>query len=134
MIKYKKIQRQSQNTEVRSSHKKAVSTKEISLEIENEIGIPVIRCMSVLDAFVESLYKHLGNGEPVTLEGLGTFSTKLMMGRGQSGCQKGQVGIIQTDEGTIETVPFGRRHGRLTSRTVITGRFDSASGNETINN
>lgn len=83
MIKYKKIQRQSQNTEVRSSHKKAVSTKEISLEIENEIGIPVIRCMSVLDAFVESLYKHLGNGEPVTLEGLGTFSTKLMMEEGK---------------------------------------------------
>ena len=133
MIKYKKIQRQSQNTEVRSSHKKAVSTKEISLEIENEIGIPVIRCMSVLDAFVESLYKHLGNGEPVTLEGLGTFSTKLMMEEGKV-VAKGQVGIIQTDEGTIETVPFGRRHGRLTSRTVITGRFDSASGNETINN
>jgi len=83
MIKYKKIQRQSQNMEVRSSRKKAVSTKEISLEIESEIGIPVIRCMSVLDAFVESLYKHLENGEPVTLEGLGTFSTKLMMEEGK---------------------------------------------------
>ena len=59
MIKYKKIQRQSQNTEVRSSRKKAVSTKEISLEIENEIGIPVIRCMSVLDAFVELSLIHI---------------------------------------------------------------------------
>lgn len=83
MIKYKKIQRQSQNVEARSFRKKAVSTKDVSLEIENEIGIPVIRCMSVLDAFVEKLYKHLENGEPVTLEGLGTFSTKLMIEEGK---------------------------------------------------
>lgn len=83
MIKYKKIQRQSQNVEARSFRKKVVSTKDVSLEIENEIGIPVIRCMSVLDAFVEKLYKHLENGEPVTLEGLGTFSTKLMIEEGK---------------------------------------------------
>lgn len=83
MIKYKKIQRQFQNTEVRTSRKEAVSTKDISLEIEREIGIPVIRCMSVLDAFVERVYKHLENGEPVTLEGLGTFSTKLMVEDGR---------------------------------------------------
>ena len=83
MIKYKKIQRQFQNTEVRTSRKEAVSTKDISLEIERETGIPVIRCMSVLDAFVERVYKHLENGEPVTLEGLGTFSTKLMVEDGR---------------------------------------------------
>lgn len=91
MIKYRKIRRQSrntQNTEVRSFRKKALSTKEISREIENEIGIPLIRCMSVLDAFVESLYKHLEDGEPVTLEGLGTFSTKLTIEEGEVVAQK----------------------------------------------
>ncbi len=83
MIKYKKIQRLQQNVEVRTARKKTVSTKELSFEIENEIGIPVIRCMSVLDAFVERLYKHLENGEPVALEGLGTFNTKLMIEEGE---------------------------------------------------
>lgn len=64
MIKYKRIQMPSKGIEARPIQGKQVSTKEIATEIEKVIGIPAIRTMSVLSAFVEMAYNHFENGEP----------------------------------------------------------------------
>lgn len=58
MIKYKRIQMPSKGIEARPIQGKQVSTKEIATEIEKVIGIPAIRTMSVLSAFVEMAYNH----------------------------------------------------------------------------
>lgn len=63
MIKYKRIQMPSKGIEARPIQGKQVSTKEIATEIEKVIGIPAIRTMSVLSAFVEMAYNHFENGE-----------------------------------------------------------------------
>lgn len=83
MIKYKRIQMPSKGIEARSIQGKQVSTKEIATEIEKVIGIPAIRTMSVLSAFVEMAYNHFENGEPVVLEGFGTFKTGLAIDGGK---------------------------------------------------
>mgnify|MGYP001031397936 CR=1 FL=1 len=67
MIKYKRIQMPSKGIEARPIQGKQVSTKEIATEIEKVIGIPAIRTMSVLSAFVEMAYNHFENGEPVEI-------------------------------------------------------------------
>ncbi|MFR1274611.1 MAG: HU family DNA-binding protein [Parabacteroides merdae] len=83
MIKYKRIQMPSKGIEARPIQGKQVSTKEIATEIEKVIGIPAIRTMSVLSAFVEMAYNHFENGEPVVLEGFGTFKTGLAIDGGK---------------------------------------------------
>lgn len=79
MIKYKRIQFPTGGIEARPLQGKTISTKEIAQEIEKVVGIPAIRSMSVLNAFVEIAYNHLENGEPVVLEGFGTFKTRLAL-------------------------------------------------------
>lgn len=83
MIKYKRIQMPSKGIEARPIQGKQVSTKEIATEIEKVISIPAIRTMSVLSAFVEMAYNHFENGEPVVLEGFGTFKTGLAIDGGK---------------------------------------------------
>lgn len=77
MIKYKKIQLPSKGSGALLLQGRTISTKEVAREIEDTIGIPMIRTMSVLSAFVETVYGHLEEGEPVALEGLGTFKPGL---------------------------------------------------------
>lgn len=83
MIKYKKIQKRTNGMEARPIQGKTVSTKDIAQEIEKTIGIPAIRTMSVLAAFVEMAYSHLENGEPVSVEGFGTLKTGLALEDGR---------------------------------------------------
>lgn len=77
MIQYKKNVMPSKGIEARPMLGKTASTKEIAQEIEKTVGIPAIRTMSVLDAFVEMAYRHMENGEPVQLDGFGTFKPGL---------------------------------------------------------
>lgn len=49
---------------------KTVSLKDISREIEEQVGIPMIRSMSVLDAFATIVRKHIADGNTVDMEGL----------------------------------------------------------------
>ena len=82
MIKYKKTVRGNfghPSIDVRPVQGKTVSSKEIALEIERTVGIPAIRTMSVLSAFVEMAYNHLEDGEPVLLDGLGTLKPGLSL-------------------------------------------------------
>ncbi len=82
MIKYKKTVRGNfghPSIDVRPVQGKTVSSKEIALEIEKTVGIPAIRTMSVLNAFVEMAYNHLEDGEPVLLDGLGTLKPGLSL-------------------------------------------------------
>ena len=82
MIKYKKTERGNfghPSIDVRPVQGKTVSIKEIALEIEKTVGIPAIRTMSVLNAFVEMAYSHLENGEPVLLDALGTLKPGLSL-------------------------------------------------------
>ena len=88
MIKYKKIQMPSKGIEARPLQGKTVSTKDIAQEIEKTIGIPAIRTMSVLAAFVETAYNHLEDGEPVSIEGFGTLKTGLSLENGQAVARK----------------------------------------------
>ena len=82
MIKYKKTVRGNfghPSIDVRPVQGKTVSSKEIAMEIEKTVGIPAIRTMSVLNAFVEMAYNHLEDGEPVLLDGLGTLKPGLSL-------------------------------------------------------
>lgn len=88
MIKYKKFPMPTGGTEARPVQEKTYSVKEIAAEIEKAVGIPMIRTMSVLSAFVESLYQHIGNGEPVSLEGFGTFKPGLSIEQGEAAVKK----------------------------------------------
>ncbi len=88
MIKYKKIQMPTKGIEARPLQGKTVSTKDIAQEIEKTIGIPAIRTMGVLAAFVETAYKHLENGEPVSIDGFGTLKTGLSLENGQAVARK----------------------------------------------
>lgn len=86
MIKYKKIAKESpkyNGIEARPIQGKTISTKEIAIEIEKTIGIPAIRTMSVLNAFVEMAYNHLEDGEPVVVDGFGTFKPGLSVEDGE---------------------------------------------------
>lgn len=47
-----------------------VSLKDISREIEEQVGIPMIRSMSVLDAFATIVTKHLKEGNNVEIDSL----------------------------------------------------------------
>lgn len=77
MIKYRKIELPTRKPGALLLQGRTISTKEIAKEIEDTIGIPMIRTMSVLNAFVETVYGHLEEGEPVALEGFGTFKPGL---------------------------------------------------------
>lgn len=82
MIKYKKTVRGNfghASVDVRPVQGKTFSTKEIALEIEKTVGIPAIRTMSVVNAFIEMAYNHLEDGEPVQLDGLGTLKPGLSL-------------------------------------------------------
>lgn len=82
MIKYRKIAKESvkcAGIEARPVQGRTISTKDIALEMEKTIGIPAIRTMSVLNAFVEVAYNHLEEGEPILLDGFGTFKPGLGM-------------------------------------------------------
>ena len=83
MIRYKKNVLPTQGIEARPILGKTASTKEIAQEIEKTVGIPAIRTMSVLDAVVEMAYKHMEEGEPVSLEGFGTFKPGLSVENGK---------------------------------------------------
>lgn len=83
MIKYKKNVLPTKGIEARPLLGKAASTKEIAQEIERTVGIPAIRTMSVIDAFVEMAYRHMENGEPVQLDGFGTFKPGLSVEEGK---------------------------------------------------
>ncbi len=88
MIKYKKIQKLTKGIEVRPIQGKTVSTKDVAQEIEKTIGIPAIRTMSVLAAFVEMAYNHLEKGEPVSIDGFGTLKTGLSLEDGKAVARK----------------------------------------------
>jgi len=77
MIRYKKNVLPTKGIKAHPMLGKTVSTKEIAQEIEKTVGIPMIRTMSVLSAFVEMAYKYMEEGEPVSLDGFGTFKPGL---------------------------------------------------------
>ena len=93
MIKYKKVQMPTGGTEARPVQEKTYSTKEIAAEIEKAVGIPMIRTMSVLSAFIESLYQHMENGEPVVLDGFGTFRPGLAIEKGEAVVRKVNLSV-----------------------------------------
>lgn len=86
MIKYKKTSRTDCLTgdfEVaKLVIKDSISTKEIAMKIEKEIGIPSIRSMSVLDAAAEIIKRMIVEGNTVSLSGLGIFKASLTVENG----------------------------------------------------
>lgn len=102
MIKYKKNAKENSNyngIEARPILGKTISTKEIAVEIEKTVGIPAIRTMSVLNAFVETAYCHLEDGEPVYLDGFGTFKPGLSVENGEVVAKKiNMISSVQMKE------------------------------------
>lgn len=56
---------------------KMVGVKEIAREIEAMAGIPAIRTMDALAAFVEAAARHFEQGDQVRIDGLGAFKPTL---------------------------------------------------------
>lgn len=87
MIKYKKTSRTDHltgNIELATLvSKESVSTKEIAVKIEKEIGIPSIRSMSVLDAAAEIIRCMIVEGNTVNLSGLGSLKAGLTIENGK---------------------------------------------------
>lgn len=50
---------------------KTISQKDIALQIENEVGIPAIRSMSVFEAFATIVRKNIAEGNIVEIDGIG---------------------------------------------------------------
>lgn len=87
MIKYKKIERNngiSQNgSMVVPVLGEAVDAREMARMIEETVGIPAIRTMSVLAAFSEALVRCIEEGRPVCVDGIGTVRPALTIEDGE---------------------------------------------------
>lgn len=92
MIKYKKTFRTDALTGdfklAKLVIKESISTKEIAMKIEKEIGIPSIRSMSVLDAAAEIIRGLILDGNTVNLSGLGIFKAGLTVENGHPEVKK----------------------------------------------
>ena len=53
------------------SNAQSVTQKDIAREIEETVGIPMIRSMSVLEAFATIVRKNIAEGNIVEIEGIG---------------------------------------------------------------
>lgn len=98
MIQYKKIERN--NAQVQGSCMatallgEVVGARELAQQIEEEVGIPAIRTMSVLAAFSEALVRNIEEGRPVYLEGIGTVRPALGLEGGVPSVKKLTVSAI----------------------------------------
>lgn len=105
MIKYKKFPMPTKGFEARPVQGQTLSTKEIAAEIEKTVGIPMIRTMSVLNAFVETLYHHMGNGNQVVLDDFGTFKPGLSLEAGKAVVKKvNLIASVQMKE-RLKSIP-----------------------------
>lgn len=100
MIKYKKVERN--NAQIQgccvavAQLGEAVGARELAQQIEEEVGIPAIRTMSVLAAFSEALVRNIEEGRPVYLEGVGTVRPALGLDGGVPSVKKLTVSAVNT--------------------------------------
>lgn len=80
MINYKKSSKSSLiggGVMAQLSIKDTISLKDMAIRMEKEIGIPMIRSMSVLSAMTEMVRNTLVDGNAVNMEGLGILKVSL---------------------------------------------------------
>lgn len=88
-IKVKKRQGLSGDAEFASvSDAKTITQKDIAREIEDSVGIPAIRSMSVLEAFAELARKNIAAGNVVEIEGIGRIRISVTMKDGNPSVNK----------------------------------------------
>ena len=88
MIKYKKISGGIFGEQVRKLSGGKTTYKDISQSIEKQIGIPVVRSLSVLSAFSEIVTEELQEGKSVYIEGIGVLSVGIGLENGKVTARK----------------------------------------------